>query len=105
MMLPYQWDQELADKLLVADPLPSLVQRISQAIARETDRVIREILRAKRPGWTMDQARHSVRLAKIRTSSRTDVYWDGVKLGSYQVVPECAGGGGVKIESTVLIEA
>ena len=104
MTTPWQWDWELADQLLVPDPLPTLLQRASKGVARETDRVIREILCAKRPSWMMDQPKHNVRLVGPLPNSRTDLYWDGVKLGSYQVGTECAGGE-IKIKSQIFLES
>jgi hypothetical protein len=103
MTTPWQWDQELADQLLVADPMSTLLQRVSREVAHETDRVIREILCAKRPGWTMDQAKHSVRLVGL-LPKYVDLYWDQVKLGSYQIATECADGE-IKIKSQIFLES
>lgn len=100
--MPWQWDRELTDQLLVADLMSTLLQQVSKGIARETDRVIREILCAKRPGWTMDQAKHSVRLVGL-LPKYADLYWDQVKLGSYQVTTECADGE-IKIKSQIFLE-
>jgi hypothetical protein len=113
MLMPYQWDQGLADQLLVADPMPTLLQRVSKAVARQTDRVIREILCAKRPGWTMDQAKQNLRLLTLRTEGlkfETDVYWHEsagdlpVKLGSYRLTTESADGE-IKIKSQIFLES
>ncbi len=74
-----------------SDPMPSVLQRTSKEVARSTDQATKEILDAHQPGWTQEQAKRSVQLTTIRTTSLTNVYWDGEKIGSYSVESELRG--------------